>query len=199
MRRYERKRTSRRGYTGILATPLPDYGEFLGGLLAPGTLEERIEDAKRKQNEDLTVRILALFEHYKIDAIGDGPWVKLTLALARQYVFGFQPAPPKTGRRKKWDGDRLLKLHADYQSRRERGDTHKEAVAALNRLPAYRTETPGTLDRRAKGALAEVPFIGHLFKSAKAKGYDMDAWCRFVLDVGYGAPKRRRRAQKGGN
>ena len=199
MRSYQRKRTSRQGYTGILATPLPGYDEFSGGLLASGTLEEMTKEARRKQTEDLMARTLALFEHYGIDFFDDDSWLKLTLALARRYVFGFQPAPPKTGRPKKWDSDRLLKLHVDYRSRREGGDTHKEAVAALNRQPAYRMETPGTLDRRVKGGLAEHPWLKHLVRSAQAEGYDMDEWSRFVLGVGDGSPNRRRRAKKGEN
>lgn len=201
MRNYQRKRKSRGGYSGILATPLPDYAQFLGGLLEPGTWAERERRARLKQSEDLTKRIVALFAHYGIEPFDDdGCWPKLVFALARQHVFGFQSAGPKTGRQNKWDGDRLLRLYADYQSRRERGDTHEHAVEGLRLLPAYKKYSKETLDRRVKGAFAEHPFLGRLYKAMKAEGRDMDEWRREVLEAyGYGSPNNRSRTQKGGN
>jgi hypothetical protein len=109
----------RRRYVGELATAIirPDPPTFEGAV-TPERVDRFWHDydayeskTERLIEKKLSQKMMLLMEHYGISDPKD--FAALALALAFAHVPGFKIVPEvkaKTGRRRKWDGPRLLEL-----------------------------------------------------------------------------------------
>ncbi len=77
--------------------------------VADGSYYAAILAASLTRASDHMEKLAMLMEHYGIDESGEAKYLLLSLALAKEYIPGFQTAKPK-GRGKKWGFDNRLLL-----------------------------------------------------------------------------------------
>jgi hypothetical protein len=114
----------RRRYAGELATPIiwPAPPTFEGAVT-----DERVQnfwrdyenhqrDVEQRVTQKILQKMSLLIKHFEIADEDDA--AALALALATEHVPGFkivQEGKPKKGRKKYWDGEKLMALHSAVQ------------------------------------------------------------------------------------
>ncbi|MDD5336155.1 MAG: hypothetical protein PHS32_20660 [Rhodoferax sp.] len=108
---------SKTQYIGELAKklpPLPKLDKSAGPLSQVFHEKEVIEAIERGIDQEFE-KLPLLFEHYGIEARDHASYIRLALALARDWVPGFQRMNDRAGPKQKWDdgGRARLKIAID--------------------------------------------------------------------------------------
>lgn len=114
----------------------PYPGETRG---LPGIYNATIEDAKSQQLAQDAVLMHELLQEYEISE-GENQWFELSLALAREYVPGFQMEAGPRGRRKKWTREKLRQLYDDVQAKVQSSKGKSANWACMQLTKEYDTE-----------------------------------------------------------
>jgi hypothetical protein len=140
--------SKRRCYIGELATPIirPNPPTFEGAV-TPERFDKFWHDydthetnTKQLIEQKLSQKMTLLMEHYDISDPND--FAALALALAFEHVPGFKIVPEvkaKSGRRRKWDGPRLLDLFTTVNKlRSQHRFKEKQALTFMVNNQQYR-------------------------------------------------------------
>ena len=121
--------------------PAPTFGEIMGD-------EEQIQNITKLHAQ----KLLYLIDHYGIPADHKNPWLILSLALAIDYVPGFQRESKRGGRPSKWKGFSRYKLCAAVMEKVLEGKSERQACRILceDQDSPYHGEKLDNLWRRFK-------------------------------------------------
>lgn len=180
-------------YKGVLKTriqvdaaPKPP-NHFQIAILPEVNLEDAYKQEKRKYEEQLsedlanqlTKKMAALFDHYKIDLEDENCWEQLSYKLAHAHVPGFQIRNKDAGGRpKSWEFDQYAKLYVDVnilliEKSSIGGYNLSRACGELSKSPEWQGYQKKTLQNKYSEAEKSplVLVIKHLLKQVPQEDY----------------------------
>lgn len=173
-------------YTGVLNKPIVrrTQGLFAAALMGDQDAQSRVEADLKDHDNQIRERIDALCRHYGVDLSSEDAFLHLAMALARDHVPGFRVvfgAPPRRGRRKRWQSTKLVELLADIWALEAQGKTPHSACRILASNPKYRSRYKGlqaaTLYRRYQEArTSDDPWLQKLVFGELQKGAPVKDW-----------------------
>jgi hypothetical protein len=161
--------SSRRKYTGLLAEPICE--PVVGLLRVPWR-----PGAKSRIVEQITDRLLALFDWYKIERNAPNRWTLLAMKLAFEHVPGMEVICEPTltrGRKKSWQAGQGIELVREVDTlQRQKRIGYAEAIKLLRKQPKWKTFSQQNLvtrhrdarraERKLRDLVADNKFFGLL-------------------------------------